>query len=133
MDRTEAGPILATLDALRDWDSPGRLIHRVQTRATPPCPRFSGTRDMTLITRRSFALALGAADIVAPAVVRGASPDLSKVTLRIGDQVGQHRSKLQAAGLLADVPYKIEWSAYPAAFHLHEDPQGGGDRHRRGQ
>jgi sulfonate transport system substrate-binding protein len=52
--------------------------------------------------------------------VRGATPDLSKVTLRIGDQVGQHRSKLQAAGLLADVPYKIEWSAYPAAVHLHE-------------
>ena len=75
---------------------------------------------MTLITRRSFTLALGAAGVVAPAVVRGASPDLSKVTLRIGDQVGQHRSKLQAAGLLADVPYKIEWSAYPAAFHLHE-------------
>lgn len=75
---------------------------------------------MTLITRRSFTLALGAAGVASPAIVRAAAPDLSKVTLRIGDQVGQHRSKLQAAGLLADVPYKIEWSAYPAAFHLHE-------------
>lgn len=75
---------------------------------------------MTAITRRSFTLALGAAGVAAPALVRAATPDLSKVTLRIGDQVGQHHSKLQAAGLLDDVPYKIEWSAYPAAFHLHE-------------
>ncbi len=42
------------------------------------------------------------------------------MTLRIGDQVGQHHSKLKAAGLLDDVPYKIEWSVYPAAVHLHE-------------
>lgn len=46
--------------------------------------------------------------------------DLSGVTLRVGDQVGQQQSKLRAAGLLDDLPYKIEWSVYPAAVNLHE-------------
>lgn len=49
-----------------------------------------------------------------------AAPDLSGVTLRVGDQVGQQQSKLRAAGLLDDVPYKIDWSVYPAAVNLHE-------------
>ncbi|MBR1222997.1 ABC transporter substrate-binding protein [Bradyrhizobium sp. U87765 SZCCT0131] len=49
-----------------------------------------------------------------------AATNLSGVTLRIGDQVGQQQSKLRAAGLLDDVPYKIEWSVYPAAVNLHE-------------
>ena len=74
---------------------------------------------MTDFTRRSFGLAAGAA-LIAPTVLRAASADLSTVTLRIGDQVGQHQSKLKAAGLLDTVPYRIEWSVYPAAVNLHE-------------
>lgn len=49
-----------------------------------------------------------------------ATQDLSKVTLRIGDQTGATRAKLDAAGLLKDVPYQIEWSIFPAAVNLHE-------------
>ena len=30
------------------------------------------------------------------------------------------RAKLEAAGLLKDVPYQIEWSVFPAAVNLHE-------------
>jgi len=47
-------------------------------------------------------------------------PDLSKVTLRVGDQTGATQSKLKAAGLLNDLPYRIEWSVYAAAVNLHE-------------
>ncbi len=74
---------------------------------------------VSMITRRSFAIAAGGA-ILAPAVARAAVADLGKVTLRVGDQVGLQQSKLRAAGLLDDLPYRIEWSVYPAAVHLHE-------------
>jgi sulfonate transport system substrate-binding protein len=37
------------------------------------------------------------------------------VTLRVGDQKGGNRSLLEIAGLAKDLPYKIEWSEFPAA------------------
>lgn len=76
---------------------------------------------MTVLTRRGFGLAAGGT-LLAPRLLREAHavPDLGKVTLRVGDQVGQQQSKLKAAGLLDDLPYRIEWSVYPAAVHLHE-------------
>ncbi len=46
--------------------------------------------------------------------------DLSKVTLRVGDQTGVSQGLLKAAGLLNELPYKIEWSQFPAAVNLHE-------------
>jgi sulfonate transport system substrate-binding protein len=78
---------------------------------------------MTGLSRRGFnTLALGGlvagASFAAPRA--RAAGDLSKVVLRVGDQMGLTRAKLNAAGLLADVPYKIAWSVYPAAVHLHE-------------
>jgi sulfonate transport system substrate-binding protein len=51
--------------------------------------------------------------------------DLSKVTLRIGDQTGATQSRLRAAGVLEGVPYKIEWSVYAAAVNLHEALKAG--------
>lgn len=60
---------------------------------------------------------MGIASTALPAF---AAADLSGITLRVGDQVGQQQSKLRAAGLLDDVPYKIDWSVYPAAVNLHE-------------
>lgn len=76
---------------------------------------------MQRLSRRTFSWTAGAA-LAAPFVGagRGRAQDLGRVTLRVGDQVGQQQSKLRAAGLLADVPYRIEWSVYPAAVHLHE-------------
>jgi sulfonate transport system substrate-binding protein len=58
--------------------------------------------------------------VAARAIPALAATDLSGVTLRVGDQVGQQQSKLRAAGLLDDLPYKIDWSVYPAAVNLHE-------------
>lgn len=77
---------------------------------------------MNILTRRHFNLLVGglvALHSAAP-VKALAAKDLSKVTLRIGDQTGAVRAKLEAAGLLKNVPYKIEWSVYAAAVNLHE-------------
>lgn len=76
---------------------------------------------MISLSRRALAFGSGAAalqGLTRPA--RAAPPDLSKVTLRIGDQTGTSRSKLQNAGLLKDVPYTIEWSVHAAAVNLLE-------------
>jgi len=37
---------------------------------------------------------------------------LAKVTLKVGDQKGGSKALLTAAGLLDDLPYKIEWSTF---------------------
>ena len=76
-------------------DSPGRLSRRTLLQA--------GT-----------AAALPLSPQARPAV------DLGRVTLRVGDQTGASQGLLRAAGLLDDVPYKIDWSTYAAAVNLHE-------------
>lgn len=48
-----------------------------------------------------------------------------ETVLRVGDQVGAERARLEAAGLLDDLPYRIEWSVYPAAVNLHEALKAG--------
>lgn len=79
---------------------------------------------MATFSRRTFNLALGG--LVAGAAFAAASAwsqdavDLSKVVLRVGDQTGATRAKFEAAGLLDDIPYQIEWSVYAAAVNLHE-------------
>ncbi|WP_442579802.1 ABC transporter substrate-binding protein [Mesorhizobium sp. ASY16-5R] len=78
---------------------------------------------MTTLSRRSFNLILGGLAAIASlgmAPAAFAAEDLSKVVLRVGDQTGATRAKLEAAGLLKDVPYQIEWSVYAAAVNLHE-------------
>jgi hypothetical protein len=93
---------------------PSGLTRPVPIRERPYHDQFS--------TAARFSLLAGAAAHRGPATpvpCRG-GPDLSKVTLRIGDQTGATRSKLQAAGLLKDVPYNIDWSVHAAAVNLHE-------------
>jgi sulfonate transport system substrate-binding protein len=71
--------------------------------------------------RRALLLSGAAAAVGLPAwgsLAQGA--DLSKVTLRVGDQTGASQALLKAAGLLGELPYRIEWSQYPAAVNLHE-------------
>jgi sulfonate transport system substrate-binding protein len=38
--------------------------------------------------------------------------ELAKVTLKVGDQKGGSRALLTAAGLLDDLPYRIEWATF---------------------
>jgi sulfonate transport system substrate-binding protein len=44
----------------------------------------------------------------------------AQTTLRVGDQKGNSQAVMQAAGVLKDVPYKIEWKEFPAAAPLLE-------------
>lgn len=45
---------------------------------------------------------------------------LAQVTLRVGDQKGNSRAVMEAAGVLRDVPYTIEWKEFVAAAPLLE-------------
>ena len=49
----------------------------------------------------------------------------AETTLRIGDQKGNARAVMEAAGVLAGAPYKIEWSEFPAAAPLLEAANAG--------
>ena len=42
------------------------------------------------------------------------------VTLRVGDQKGGNRSLLEISGFARDLPYRIEWSEFPAAAPILE-------------
>ena len=43
-----------------------------------------------------------------------------QITLRVADQKGNMRAQLEAANKLDKLPYKIEWSEFPAAAPLAE-------------
>src|SRR5207253_6168811 len=49
-----------------------------------------------------------------------AGPAFAQSTLRVGDQKGNAQAVMEAAGVLRDVPYKIEWKEFPAAAPLLE-------------
>lgn len=91
----------------------------------PSSPKPKVNPAMKTLSRRLFNILLGgivagAALGALPAPVAAHDDDLSGVVLRVGDQVGATRAKFEAAGLLDDIPYQIEWSVYPAAVNLHE-------------
>src|SRR3977135_3759767 len=44
----------------------------------------------------------------------------AQTTLRVGDQKGNSQAVMEAAGVLKDVPYQIEWKDFPAAAPLLE-------------
>jgi sulfonate transport system substrate-binding protein len=44
----------------------------------------------------------------------------AQTTLRVGDQKGNSQAVMEAAGVLKDAPYKIEWREFPAAAPLLE-------------
>jgi sulfonate transport system substrate-binding protein len=44
----------------------------------------------------------------------------AQTTLRVGDQKGNSQAVMEAAGVLKDVPYRIEWKEFPAAAPLLE-------------
>ena len=60
-------------------------------------------------------LALAAALLLGTPVLASA-----QTTLRVGDQKGNSQAVMEAAGVLKDVPYKIEWKEFPAAAPLLE-------------
>jgi sulfonate transport system substrate-binding protein len=59
--------------------------------------------------------------IIAAGLLLGAIASASaQTTLRVGDQKGNSQAVMDAAGVLKDVPYKIEWKEFPAAAPLLE-------------
>lgn len=59
--------------------------------------------------------------ILAAALLLGAiASATAQATLRVGDQKGNSQAVMEAAGLLKDVPYKIEWKEFQAAAPLLE-------------
>ena len=60
-------------------------------------------------------LALAAGLLLGSAVLAPA-----QTTLRVGDQKGNSQAVMEAAGVLKDIPYKIEWKEFPAAAPLLE-------------
>jgi len=59
--------------------------------------------------------------LVAAAVLLGfTSAAGTQATLRVGDQKGNARAVMEAAGVLKDVPYTIEWKEFAAAAPLLE-------------
>lgn len=56
----------------------------------------------------------------ASAAASAGAPDLARVTLVLGDQVKLLRTKAEAAGVLNDLPYKIQWASFQGAAPLFE-------------
>src|ERR1700761_6958793 len=62
-----------------------------------------------------FRIVLALALLIAATVASAA-----ETILRVGDQKGNSQAVMEAAGLLKDVPYKIEWKEFTAAAPLLE-------------
>ncbi|MDH4550451.1 ABC transporter substrate-binding protein [Pseudomonas sp. BN607] len=58
--------------------------------------------------------------LVAALLLLGQASATERLTLRIGDQKGNMRAQLEAAGALRDLPYDIHWAEFPAAAPLAE-------------
>jgi sulfonate transport system substrate-binding protein len=67
---------------------------------------------------RQIAGSLAAAALILTLQTAAVAADV--VTLRVGDQKGGNRSLLEISGLAKDLPYKIEWSEFPAAAPILE-------------
>jgi sulfonate transport system substrate-binding protein len=60
-------------------------------------------------------------NVLVAAVLLGAmSPATAQTTLRVGDQKGNSQAVMEVAGVLKDLPYRIEWKEFPAAAPLLE-------------
>lgn len=77
-----------------------------------------------IASRRGFLGGVGLATLAAGlslspfGLARAAVP--AGTVLRIGDQKGGSQAVMEAAGVLAELPYRLEWSQFPAAAPLLE-------------
>jgi sulfonate transport system substrate-binding protein len=58
--------------------------------------------------------------LVAGVLLGAVASATAQTTLRVGDQKGNSQAVMEAAGVLKDVPYRIEWKEFPAAAPLLE-------------
>ncbi len=59
-------------------------------------------------------------------------PARAEEVLRMGDQRGNARALMEAAGVLDGLPYRLEWSEFPAAAPLLEALNAGRSMHAGG-
>src|SRR5438309_6624737 len=79
-------------------------------------PGFGATTS-----RRRFLAHSGAAAALSFVPMRKSSATASSdTTLKIGDQKGGSQAVMEAAGVLKDLPYRVEWKQFPAAAPLLE-------------
>jgi sulfonate transport system substrate-binding protein len=97
--------------------SPSR--ERANCRAQEPCMPVTihATQRSRSHVRRLAALLCAAAVTLGSTAATFAA---DTVVLRVGDQKGGNRSLLEISGLAGDLPYKIEWSEFPAAAPILE-------------
>jgi sulfonate transport system substrate-binding protein len=77
------------------------------------------TRDIRSVTRHGIARRDVLAGLaLAPALLT--RPARADTILRMGDQRGNVRALMEAAGVLGDLPYRLEWSEFAAAAPLAE-------------
>ncbi|WP_372399368.1 ABC transporter substrate-binding protein [Azospirillum sp. HJ39] len=82
---------------------------------------MSRDRTFSLTRRHTLGLGLSAlAGLTIPPLRQAQAAIPAGTVLKVGDQKGGVQSVLEAAGLLADLPYRIEWSQFPAAAPLLE-------------
>ena len=94
-------------------------LHRSLTRRE----QSNKTGHMRINSRRHPITRRLAASLLAAAVTlstTAASFAADTVVLRVGDQKGGNRSLLEISGYAKDLPYKIEWSEFPAAAPILE-------------
>ncbi|CUU16219.1 Alkanesulfonatesbinding protein CDS [Bradyrhizobium sp.] len=94
-------------------------LHRSLTRReqSNKTGQMSINFDDHSITRRLAASLFAAAITLSTAAASFAA---DTVVLRVGDQKGGNRSLLEISGYAKDLPYKIEWSEFPAAAPILE-------------
>ncbi|MEY9642085.1 hypothetical protein ABIF66_010339 [Bradyrhizobium japonicum] len=88
-------------------------LHRSLTRReqSNKTGHMSINSDDHSITRRLAASLFAAAITLSTAAASFAA---DTVVLRVGDQKGGNRSLLEISGYAKDLPYRIEWSEFPA-------------------
>lgn len=83
-------------------------------------PRRRRPAALALAALTAAALALTGCADKASAINADGSVDLSKVTIKVGDQAGQAKARVEASKALEGAPYKVEWSEFAAAAPLLE-------------
>src|SRR5882724_10884645 len=78
---------------------------------------FWAVKTSYLRTRNIAAMLIAAAVTICAATRTFAD---EAIVLRVGDQKGGNRSLLEISGLSKDLPYRIEWSEFPAAAPILE-------------
>ncbi len=93
---------------------------RAADRGRPHAHRISRASRRPPVRRRAARRRTDAGDTLATTTLAAVAARAEEVVLRVGDQKGGNRSLLESAGSAKDLPYRIEWSEFPAAAPILE-------------